>query len=152
LKTAAYSINNLIDIRPNLETTAMTTELSMLAWGSVLVLVQIVIQATLCSLDVGLPYALGPQDEGKHEQGVLARRARRALGNMLETFPIFAAVALALVVSNKAGGIAATGALIWFFARIAYLVVYLAGIPYARTLVWAASILGIAMMLFKLLG
>ena len=130
----------------------MTTEMSMLAWGALLVLVQIVIQATLCSLDVGLPYALGPQDDGKREQGLLARRSRRALANMLETFPVFAAIALALVVSNKAGGIASTGALIWFWARVAYVPISLAGVPYARTVVWAASILGIAMMMVKLLG
>ena len=131
---------------------ASSAELTYLAWGVALVLLQIVLQATLCSLDVGLPYAVGPQDEGRTEKGVIAARSRRALRNLLETFPLYVALALALAVSGKTGGIAATGALIWFWARVAYLVVYLAGVPVARTVVWAASIAGLVMMLAKLLG
>ena len=43
------------------------------------------------------------------------------------------------------------GAATWFGARIVYLPLYLAGIPYIRSLVWAVSILGLALMLFRLL-
>ncbi len=131
---------------------AVSTELTMLGWGVALLLVQIVLQATLCSLDVGLPYATGPQDAGLSEKGAVAGRSRRALRNMLETFPIFVALALALVVSNKAGGLAATGAILWFWARVAYVPIYLAGIPVLRTIVWGASVAGLVMMLLKLLS
>jgi uncharacterized MAPEG superfamily protein len=133
-------------------TIAGSTELTMLAWGIALALVQIVLQAMLCSLDVGLPYAVGSQDGGLTEKGAVAGRSRRALRNMLETFPLFAALALAVVASNKAGGLAATGATLWFWARVVYVPIYLAGIPVLRTVVWGASIAGLVMMLVKLLG
>ncbi len=130
----------------------MTTELTVLAWGIVLVLAHIVLQASLAVLSLGLPYALGNQDEGRQESGLIARRARKALRNMLETFPVFVALALALAVTNKSGGIAATGAMIWIWARVGYLAITLAGVPYARTLVWTVSLIGLIMMTARLLG
>jgi uncharacterized MAPEG superfamily protein len=130
----------------------MTTELTVLAWAIVLLVAHIAMQAGLAVGEQGLPYALGPQDEERQERGVVARRARRAARNMLETFPIFVALALALAVTNKSGGIAAAGAVIWIAARAVYLPVYLMGIPYLRTLVWVSSFVGLILMLVKLLG
>ncbi len=130
----------------------MSTELIVLAWASVLVIVHIAVQAGLAVSEFGLPYALGPQDEERQATGVLAKRAKRAARNLLETFPVFVALSLALVVANKTGGIAATGALIWIWARVAYLAIYLLGIPYVRTLAWVTSLIGLIMMMIKLLG
>ena len=45
----------------------------------------------------------------------------------------------------------AIGAQIYLWARVAYLPVYVIGIPYLRTLVWAASLWGILQMLEALL-
>ena len=39
----------------------------------------------------------------------------------------------------------------FFWARLTYWPVYLAGIVYLRTAVWAVSILGLAMMIFAML-
>ena len=43
------------------------------------------------------------------------------------------------------------GAILWFVARIAYVPLYLLGIPYLRSLVWAASMLGLLLMLIRFL-
>jgi uncharacterized MAPEG superfamily protein len=43
------------------------------------------------------------------------------------------------------------GAQLYFWARLAYVPVYAAGIPYLRTLLWAASIAGIVLVLTRLL-
>ena len=130
----------------------MTTEVMYLAWGAALVLLHIVVQASLGTLDSGLSFNMGPRDSGAPQPSLYAGRASRALHNILETFAVFAALALALTVSSKAGGLGATGAMVWFWARVVYLPVYLAGVPVLRTLVWAVSIVGIVMMLIKLLG
>ena len=51
----------------------------------------------------------------------------------------------------RKGAQAATGATIFFWARLIYWPVYMAGIIYLRTLVWGVSIVGIAMILWQVL-
>jgi len=41
----------------------------------------------------------------------------------------------------------ALGAQLYFWARVAYLPIYLAGIPYLRTAVWAVSLWGMLQVL-----
>ncbi len=61
------------------------------------------------------------------------------------------ALALALAVTGKTGGLGATGAQVWFWARVVYVPIYAAGIPYLRTLVWTISAIGLILMLIALL-
>jgi uncharacterized MAPEG superfamily protein len=42
------------------------------------------------------------------------------------------------------------GSQIYFYARVLYLPLYVAGIPVVRTLVWTAASLGIVMVLLDL--
>ena len=44
-----------------------------------------------------------------------------------------------------------TGAMIFFWARVAYAVIYLVGIPWLRTLAWVVSVIGMAMIVSVLL-
>jgi uncharacterized MAPEG superfamily protein len=127
-------------------------ELKLLGWSVVLLLVQIVLQAASSSSELGLPYAMSPRDEGREPRSVYARRIRRALNNLLETYPAFVGLALALVISNKAGGVGAIGAEIYLAARVLYLIVYAAGVSVVRTLFWGLSIFGLIMMLVRFLG
>nr|MBK7068247.1 MAPEG family protein [Deltaproteobacteria bacterium] len=81
----------------------------------------------------------------------VASRIDRALRNLLETFPFFAAAALAVVASHRTDAGTALGAQLYFGARLIYVGLYAAGIPYARTLVWTASMVGIVKVLWPLL-
>ena len=130
----------------------MPLELKLLGWSVVLLLLQIVLQAATSSSELGLPYAMSPRDEGHEPRSLYARRIRRALGNFLETYPAFVALALGLVVARKTGGIGEIGAEIYLAARVLHLIVYAAGISVVRTLFWAISIVGLIMMLVRLLG
>ena len=85
-------------------------------------------------------------------RSVVAGRLLRALKNLLETYPAFIALVLALVVTGKTGGLGATGAWLWLVARVVYVVLYAAGIPVFRTLVWSASIIGLVLMLIRLMS
>ncbi len=127
-------------------------ELKLLGWSVVLLLVQIVLQAASSSSELGLPYAMSPRDEGREPRSVYARRIRRALNNLLETYPAFVGLALALVISNKAGGVGAIGAEIYLAARVLYLIVYAAGVSVVRTLFWGLSVIGLIRMLVRFLG
>jgi len=62
----------------------------------------------------------------------LAGRAGRAAANTVENLVFFAVLALA--------------AQIFLWARVVYLPVYVAGVPFLRTGVWAVSIAGLGMM------
>ena len=129
----------------------MCTELQMLVWGVVLGLAQIAVAATLGTQQRGLAWNAGARDgEAKPLTGVAARMDR-ALRNYLETFPFFAAAVLALVISQRGDQQTALGAQIWFWARVAYVPLYAAGVAYVRTLVWAASIAGLVMVLLPVL-
>jgi uncharacterized MAPEG superfamily protein len=132
-------------------TTTMPTEIVLLGWSVVLLLVQLALQATAGVIEFGPPYAFSARDEGKRPKNTVGARLARAFYNLLETYPVFVALALALAVTGKTGGMGATGAQIWFWARVVYVPLYAFGIPYIRTLVWTISAIGLVMMLIALL-
>ena len=129
----------------------MTIELKMLAWAVVLGLIHVAIAATLSTRQRGLRWNAGSRDGEVAALTGVAARATRASANFLETFPFFAAAVLAVLVAQRADAHTALGAQIYLWARVAYLPVYLAGIPYLRTVVWAAALAGLLMVLGGLL-
>ena len=130
----------------------MTTELQVLAWSVILLLATVTFQATVTTTAVGIDYNVSNRDEGRQPAGVTAPRAKRAIANYLETYPAFIALALALAVTGKSGGAGASGAILWIVARTLFFPIYVIGIPVVRTLAWAASIVGLVMMLVRLMG
>lgn len=133
-----------------MEAVASSTEIAVLGWSVVLLLVQIILQAT-STYDLG-PYLLGPRDDQRQSKNPFAGRLKRALENLIETYPAFVALALALAVTGKTGGIAATGALVWLIARVVYVPLYAFGVPAVRTLAWCVSVVGLVMMLVRLMA
>ena len=133
-----------------MEAAAASTEIWVLGWSAVLLIVQVVIQATAAG-DLGVTYLLSARDEKRESKSILAGRLDRALKNLLETYPAFIAIVVALIVTSKTGGLAATGAWLWLAARVVYVLLYAAGIPVVRTLVWLASIVGLVLMLIGLM-
>jgi uncharacterized MAPEG superfamily protein len=63
-------------------------------------------------------------------------RANRAHLNAVETFAPFAALVLLIQVTGKANAMTAFWAISYFWLRVAHAVVFLAAIPYIRTLVF----------------
>jgi len=130
----------------------MSVELKMLGWSVVLGLVYVMVAATLMTQQRGLKWNAGARDgEPKPITGVAARAAR-ASSNFLETFPFFAALVLAVVVAQKNTSYTEHGTELYFWARVAYLPIYMLGIPYLRTLVWALSLIGMFHLLTPLLS
>ena len=129
----------------------MTPELTYLTYAVILLIVHMVIQATLSDLSKGLVWALGAQDEPR-DQNAVAGRVERALRNYVYNLPAFIALALTLKVTELGTESTAMGAAIWFWARVAYIPAYAAGIILIRSLVWFASLAGLALMILPLLG
>jgi uncharacterized MAPEG superfamily protein len=128
----------------------LPTEIVMLGVSVVLLLVQLFLQSIPATLEFGGEYRAGPRDETRMLRGVFAGRADRAFRNLMETFPVFVALALALVVTGRNGGLGATAAEVWVVARILYVPLYLVQIPFARSLVWFVSIFALVAMLVRL--
>ena len=93
----------------------------------------------------GMLLALGNRDKMPDRSQAVAR-ADRAAKNMGENLLIFAVVALAAVSIGAPRDKVLLGGQIFFFARLAYWPVYLIGIPYLRTLIWAIALGGVAII------
>lgn len=129
----------------------MPNELTWLGWAVVVGLVYVLVAAALGTWQRGLRWNVGNRDGEPAPLTGWAARAQRANRNFLETFAFFAAAALAVVLAHKSDASTLLGAQIYVCARAAYLPIYIAGIPYLRTLVWAASLWGILQLLEALL-
>jgi uncharacterized MAPEG superfamily protein len=121
----------------------MTIELKMLTWSICLGLVYVLVAAQLVTRQRGLQWNVGNRDGEQKPLAGAASRAARASGNFLETFGFFAAAVLAVTVSNRNTPGTALGAELYFWARVAYLPIYVGGVPYVRTAVWAVSLWGL---------
>ena len=122
-------------------------EIRMLCWSVVLGLAQLVIATTLALKDQGLAYNVSPRDLPPPPVAIFTARLQRAFGNFRETFVYFAVAVLVVTLLNKTNATTALGAQLYFWARVVYVPVYAAGIPFARTAIWAASIVGLVMVL-----
>ena len=76
----------------------------------------------------------------------LGNRADRAAKNMLENMVLFTALLVAARAGNGDADRIVLGARLFFWARVAYFPVYLVGIKYLRTVIWAVSIVGLALI------
>ena len=128
----------------------MPAEIVVLALGVALLFAHVSLQAILATIELGAQWNASPRDKRIEVKGPIAGRAERALKNYLETFPALVGLSLALAVLGKTGGLGATGAWIWLFARIAYVPLYLMGIPYIRSAVWTVSAIGLFLMFVAL--
>jgi uncharacterized MAPEG superfamily protein/predicted nucleic-acid-binding protein len=123
------------------------TELVCLELSVVLWIVHVVIQAAVGNAELPSGYLFTSRDKPAAASGLMFGRATRALANYVENLTPFVALALALIVTQRTGGLGAT---IWILARIVYIPLYLFDLVYARTAVWAISLIGLLMMLGRL--
>ena len=105
---------------------------------------------SLLMLRIGPAAYMGPRDT-LPEPAKLYARALKAATNFAENLPVFLTLAvLALVVDGADMAVAEQGAMIFVLSRVAYIAVYLSGIPYIRSLVFMVGIIGLGMMAFAL--
>lgn len=76
------------------------------------------------------------------EPSPIAGRALRAASNNVENLALFVAAFVAARLAGATPEALLPGAHLFVWGRVAYVGVYLAGIPYLRTLVWLASVIG----------
>lgn len=120
---------------------SLSPELAYLALCAPLAIAYIFAQAALA----------GGRGVRKADHVVPARgqRAENALRNFVETFPVFAALALGVTVAGKADWWTALGAALYFWARVAYLPAYIAGVGPVRSAIWSVSLAGLVILFWQ---
>lgn len=94
----------------------------------------------------GLRVAFGNRDD-MPEPSPLAARADRAAKNMLENLVLFVALVMVAHLSEADPHRVALGARLFFWSRVLYFPVYLAGIKFVRSAIWGVSVLGLGLIL-----
>ena len=120
---------------------------NILILSFLLVMIQLTIPMLieLLTKNTNLKYFLSSRDENT-KISAHAQRANRALKNLLETFPIFIGLAFLSLIKDVDNS---SIALFWLTFRIIYVPVYVLGINYIRTGIWAASLICLILMGLK---
>ena len=130
----------------------MTALLELTVYFTVWTLITVVVGAAIRNQEwtrEGRDIGLGNRDN-LNEPTPMGGRAERAAKNSIEAAVFFIPLAL---IANAAGLDAEVmlGAQIAFWARIAYVPIYIAGIKYLRSLVWIVGVVGYGMMVAPML-
>lgn len=127
----------------------MTPDLIFLALSAALTFVLIMIPASDAFQQNGAMAQAGSRDN-LPEPSVFYRRSKRLADNMLENMIVFAPLIIIAHISGEAGALSALGAQIFFYARVAHAIIYLAAWPYVRPVAWFISMIGVALVIAEL--
>lgn len=125
----------------------MTTDLTMLIASAVLTVLLALPYTMGFLLTRGLYVMAGNREDFPPGSGWIGR-AHRAHLNMVENIVPFAALVLAAAAAGKADGWTALGSQVFFYSRVLHAVVYIAGVPWVRTLAYVGGVAGMAMVLY----
>jgi uncharacterized MAPEG superfamily protein len=128
----------------------MSLELTMLVWSIALTFVQMVIAASAVALQLGVPSKTGDREDTGEVTG-WAGRARRAHLDMLANMVLFAPLIVIADIAGRDNRMTEIGAQMFFWTRLAYAIVYIAGVARLRTAVWSASAVAIVLIFLQLL-
>jgi len=122
-------------------------ELTMLAAASLWGFLQLVAAAQASNVQYGLKWAASPRDIEMPPLKPIPGRINRNFRNYMETFPFFAVAVLAVELAGVHDGLTYWGALAYLGGRIAYTVLYIAGVPLIRSLFWNVAAFGMLAVL-----
>ena len=128
----------------------MKPELNLLMWAVVLTVVQMLVAAQGAMNQVGFMRLVGNR-EGMPEITGWGGRAARAHRNMLENLVLFASLVVVAVAAGKTNDMTHLGAQIFFWARLAYAVIFVAGIIWVRTAAWLVSMAGLIVIFAQIM-
>ncbi|MBL4721868.1 MAG: MAPEG family protein [Alphaproteobacteria bacterium] len=117
----------------------MTTDLTMLTWTVLLCILMWVPYILARIGSWGLVNAVG-YPESPPATPAWSQRCQRAHLNLVENLAPFAALVLIAHVTGAANETTALCATVFFWARVAHAVTFTLGVPWVRTLTFAASV------------
>jgi len=123
----------------------------VLTWSVILGFVHVVASSHAKGLQRGYRWAAGARDEPLPPLKGVAGRLERALGNYLETFPLFLALVLTAELAGVHNRLTEWGSFLYLGARVAYLPLYALGVRLVRSLVWNVAAVGMLLFVIALL-
>ena len=129
----------------------MTTELTMLVYATLLLILLVGVQAIAGTREAGFTNMAGTRDNLPAPTG-FAARAKRTVDNHREGLTMFAPVVLAAAVAHVSNQRTVIGAEMFFYARLVHAACYLAAVPYVRSLAFVVGLVGTLMVLAAVLG
>jgi uncharacterized MAPEG superfamily protein len=128
----------------------VTIELSLLIWSVLIGLAQCLVTGFAVSSARGLQFSASARDDQRPIEGI-GGRIIRAYANFKETYVFFVALVLAGAFLHRHSALTVLGANLYFWGRIVYWPLYVAGVPFIRSLVWAVSFAGLVLFLVAII-
>ncbi len=118
------------------------TNILILSFLLVLIQITIPVLISLLTNNVKLSYLFSSRDN-KANTSKYIERANRSLKNLFETLPIFIGLILLSIMNDVDNSLLA---MMWLLSRLIYVPVYIAGINYLRTGIWAIALICLIIM------
>ena len=125
----------------------MSSELTILGLYGILIIAVILVETVLALGQYGAGYLATPRDEHRPQAG-LAGRATRTVMNCTIGMALFAPAILILSAKDAFTATTLFLAQTFLVARVIYVIVYIAGIPWIRTLAFVVSLLATLILYF----
>lgn len=122
-------------------------ELTVLAAATLWGFVQLVAAAQAANFQYGLKWGASPRDEEMPPLRPIPGRINRNFRNYLETFPFFVAAVAIAELARVHNEFTHWGTIAYLGGRIAYTVLYIAGVPLVRSLFWNVAAFGMLAVL-----
>ncbi len=129
----------------------MSVELTMLLYATALLIALVLIQALAGVRAQGLVPMANNRDNLPEAKPFQARM-KRVVDNHREGLLMFAPLVLIANMTGVSSDQTVLGAQLFFYARVAHAIIYIAGLPMIRPLAWAVGLVGTLMVLKELLG
>lgn len=124
-------------------------ELTMLLWASILYVAQILVAALAADFQNGIPWGLGNRENIPVVPG-WGGRAQRAYVNMAESLLPFACLVLIAHGTDRLGELSVLGAQIFLISRLAYALLYIAGVKILRSVAYFGGLAGMVLIFIQI--
>ena len=129
----------------------MTLELTYLAYTIALFFLVVMIQASAGIQAQGGVAMMNNRDNLK-PPSVLQARTKRLTDNFRENLWFFVPLVLTAAIAGVSNQWTVLGVQLFFWARLAHAIIYIAGWPLIRPLFWLAGVIACALIFFALFG
>ena len=129
----------------------MTVELTYLAYTIALFFAVVMIQASTGIMNNGAVAMMNSRDNLKPPT-VIQARTKRLTDNFRENLWFFVPLVLIASIAGVSNSWTVLGVQLFFWARLAHAIWYIAGWPYVRPLFWFAGVIACAMIFLALFG
>ncbi|MDA0261870.1 MAG: MAPEG family protein [Proteobacteria bacterium] len=128
----------------------MTVDLWMLIASTMLFFVMYAMfQGFALIQHIGLAGAAGNRDQVPAASGWKGR-VNRTVKNHSDNLIVFAILVVVAHISGNANDMTATGAVVFFAARLVHAACYITGVSWIRTLAWVTCVVGMAIIFSQL--